>query len=82
MLRADIDISPSPLYNAELAPPEVRGFLVALQQLTTTIGIFLAYWICYGTSHIDGGNSQWAWRSSLRLKLNLSCDIRATASTD
>ncbi|KAI5357700.1 Putative major facilitator, sugar transporter, major facilitator superfamily [Septoria linicola] len=54
-----------PLYNAELAPPEVRGFLVALQQLTTTIGIFLAYWIAYGTSHIDSGNSQWAWRIPL-----------------
>lgn len=34
----------SPLYNSELAPPEVRGFLIALQQLTTTIGIMLAYW--------------------------------------
>lgn len=33
-----------PLYNAELAPPEVRGFLIALQQLSTTIGIMLAYW--------------------------------------
>ena len=38
-----------PLYNAELAPPEVRGFLIALQQLTTTIGIMLAYWT--GVSH-------------------------------
>ncbi|KAK5122853.1 hypothetical protein LTR85_003768 [Meristemomyces frigidus] len=54
-----------PLYNAELAPPEVRGFLVALQQLTTTIGILLAYWIAYGTSQIDGGHSQWAWRIPL-----------------
>lgn len=59
------DFRDSPLYNAELAPPEVRGFLVALQQLTTTIGIFLAYWIAYGTSHIDSGNSQWAWRIPL-----------------
>lgn len=33
-----------PLYNAELAPPEVRGFLIALQQLSTTIGIMCAYW--------------------------------------
>lgn len=57
-----------PLYNAELAPPEVRGFLVALQQLTTTIGIFLAYWIAYGTSHMEGpinGQSQYAWRIPL-----------------
>lgn len=57
-----------PLYNAELAPPEVRGFLVALQQLMTTVGILLAYWTAYGTSHIDGdqnGQSHWAWRTPL-----------------
>jgi MFS family permease len=65
MPRAVSDRRYSPLYNAELAPPEVRGFLVALQQLTTTIGIFLAYWIAYGTSHINGGNSEWAWRIPL-----------------
>ncbi|KAJ5376002.1 hypothetical protein N7509_012888 [Penicillium cosmopolitanum] len=55
-----------PLYNAELAPPEMRGLLVALQQLSTTIGIMIAYWIGYGTNYIGGtgGNqSDWAWRT-------------------
>ncbi|KAH6680807.1 quinate permease [Halenospora varia] len=54
-----------PLYNAELSPPEMRGFLIALQQLTTTIGIMLAYWIAYGSNYIGGtaeGQSDWAWR--------------------
>lgn len=37
-----------PLYNAELAPPETRGFLVATQQLSITVGIMLAYWLAYG----------------------------------
>ena len=32
-----------PLYNAELAPPEVRGALVALQQLAITFGIMVSY---------------------------------------
>ncbi|KAF8850764.1 general substrate transporter [Acephala macrosclerotiorum] len=38
-----------PLYNAELSLLEMRGFLIALQQLTTSIGIMLAYWcaICF-----------------------------------
>jgi MFS family permease len=57
-----------PLYNAELAPPEVRGFLVSLQQLTTTIGILFAYWIAYGTNYMGGtgaGQSEWAWRLPL-----------------
>ncbi|KAI5247556.1 hypothetical protein E4T43_02052 [Aureobasidium subglaciale] len=42
-----------PPYNADLAPPEVRGFFVALQQLSTTIGIPLSYWIAYGTTYIS-----------------------------
>lgn len=58
----------SPLYNAELAPPEVRGLLIAMQQLATTIGIMSAYWICYGTNYIGGtgdGQSEMAWRLPL-----------------
>ncbi|GAB7365028.1 hypothetical protein MBLNU230_g5809t1 [Neophaeotheca triangularis] len=48
-----------PLYNAELAPPEVRGALVALQQLAITFGIMISYWIGYGTNFIGGtGDSQ------------------------
>lgn len=38
-----------PLYNAEIAPPEVRGSLVALQQLAITFGIMVSFWIDYGT---------------------------------
>ncbi|KAE9363807.1 general substrate transporter [Stipitochalara longipes BDJ] len=54
-----------PLYNAELSPPEMRGFLIALQQLTTTIGIMLAYWVAFGSNYIGGtgkGQSDLAWR--------------------
>jgi len=48
-----------PLYNAELAPPETRGALVALQQLAITFGIMVSYWIGYGTNFIGGtGDSQ------------------------
>lgn len=38
-----------PLYNAELAAPEVRGSLVALQQLAITFGIMVAFWVCSPT---------------------------------
>lgn len=37
-----------PLYNAEIAPPEVRGSLVGLQQLAITFGILISFWIDYG----------------------------------
>jgi MFS family permease len=57
-----------PLYNAELAPPEVRGMLVSMQQLAITIGIMIAYWISYGSNNIGGtgvGQSDWAWRTPM-----------------
>lgn len=38
-----------PMYNAEIAPPEVRGALVGLQQLSITLGIMISFWIDYGT---------------------------------
>jgi MFS family permease len=34
-----------PMYNAEIAPPEVRGSLVALQQLAITFGIMVSMMI-------------------------------------
>ncbi|KAK5677648.1 hypothetical protein LTS12_029440, partial [Elasticomyces elasticus] len=46
----------------------MRGLLVSLQQLSTTVGILFAYWIGYGTNHIGGtgdGQSDWAWRTPL-----------------
>ncbi|KAG7089541.1 hypothetical protein E1B28_011214 [Marasmius oreades] len=61
-----------PLYNAELAPPEVRGSLVALQQLAITFGIMISFWIDYGTNFIGGtGDTQHeaAWRIPLALQL-------------
>lgn len=39
-----------PMYNAELAPPGIRGSLVALQQWAITFGILISYWIGYGTN--------------------------------
>ncbi|KAG7666150.1 uncharacterized protein J8A68_000308 [[Candida] subhashii] len=48
-----------PLYNAEVSPPEIRGSLVALQQLAITFGIMISYWITYGTDYIGGeGDNQ------------------------
>ncbi|KAJ5309362.1 uncharacterized protein N7443_001823 [Penicillium atrosanguineum] len=47
-----------PLYNAELAPAELRGSLVSLQQLAITFGIMVSYWIGYGTNYIGGTGAQ------------------------
>lgn len=45
-----------PLYQAEIAPPELRGSLVSLQQLSITIGTCIAFWLDYGF-HFIGGTS-------------------------
>ncbi|KAI1089234.1 general substrate transporter [Rostrohypoxylon terebratum] len=45
-----------PIYNSEVAPPEIRGALVALQQLAITFGIMVSFWIDYGTNYIGGTN--------------------------
>jgi len=43
-----------PMYNAECAPPEIRGAMVGMQQMAITTGIMIAFWIDYGKS---GSNS-------------------------
>ena len=43
-----------PLYQAEIAPPELRGSLVSLQQLSITIGTTIAFWLDYGMQYVGG----------------------------
>ena len=55
----------SPLYNAEISPPEMRGFIVSFYQFATILGIMLSFWIGYGSNYIGGtgdGQSNLAWR--------------------
>ncbi|KZW00841.1 general substrate transporter [Exidia glandulosa HHB12029] len=61
-----------PMYNAEMSPPEVRGSLVALQQMAIVTGIMISFWIDYCTNFIGGtgdGQSEAAWRLPLALQL-------------
>ncbi|KAI8977926.1 general substrate transporter [Pilobolus umbonatus] len=55
-----------PLYLSELAPKEIRGRLISLQQLMITIGIMIAFWVGAGTQHIDG---QASWRVPLGIQM-------------
>ena len=43
-----------PLYQAEIAPPELRGSLVSLQQQSITIGTAIAFWLDYGMHFVGG----------------------------
>ncbi|XP_022134976.1 sugar carrier protein A isoform X2 [Momordica charantia] len=52
-----------PLYLSEMAPTHLRGGLNMMFQLATTLGIFTANMINYGTQKLD----PWGWRLSLGL---------------
>lgn len=44
-----------PVYQSEIAPKEIRGRIVALQQWAITWGILIQYFIQYGASFAGGG---------------------------
>lgn len=52
-----------PLYLSEMAPTQLRGGLNMMFQLATTLGIFTANMINYGTQKLH----PWGWRLSLGL---------------
>ena len=49
----------SPLYIAEISPPQIRGRLVSLNQLTIVGGMLAAYFVDYAL--VDIGESNWRW---------------------
>jgi sugar porter (SP) family MFS transporter len=57
----------SPMYIAEIAPPESRGRLVAVSQFNTVLGILVAYFTNYVIALIfagpgaDGSMVAWRW---------------------
>ncbi|TFK45873.1 general substrate transporter [Heliocybe sulcata] len=55
-----------PLYNTEIAPPKIRGFLVGLAQQLIGIGFIVANWVGYGSQYLDS-NTQWRMPLGLQL---------------
>ncbi|RYN83588.1 hypothetical protein AA0117_g1074 [Alternaria alternata] len=49
----------APLYISEIAPPEIRGALLVLQEFSIVLGIVIAFWTTYGTRFMTG---EWSWR--------------------
>ena len=56
----------APLYISEISPPEIRGALLVLEELSIVTGIVVAFWITYGTRYMAG---QWSWRLPFLLQL-------------
>lgn len=57
-----------PLYISEIAPPEIRGTLLVLQELSIVIAIVAAFYTTYGTRFIPG---DWSWRLPFLLQVCL-----------
>ncbi|KAF2084585.1 putative MFS monosaccharide transporter [Saccharata proteae CBS 121410] len=49
----------APLFISEISPPEIRGALLVLEELSIVFGIVVAYWITYGTRFMA---TEWSWR--------------------
>ncbi|CAM1510980.1 Fc.00g084930.m01.CDS01 [Cosmosporella sp. VM-42] len=56
----------APLYISEIAPPEIRGTLLVLQELSIVTAIVIAFYTTYGTRHIP---SEWSWRLPFLLQM-------------
>ncbi|KAI0784194.1 general substrate transporter [Abortiporus biennis] len=55
-----------PLYNTEIAPPKIRGFIVGLAQQMIGIGFIVANWVGYGCKFL-GSDTQWRLPLGLQL---------------
>ena len=53
-----------PVWSAEVASHTSRGAFIAMEFTLNIFGVVLAYWIEFGLSYVDEGNSQVRWRVS------------------
>ena len=58
-----------PLYQAELAHPDIRGTITALQQFMLGVGALIAGWVSYGTYVGLPDSNSGQWRIPLGLQL-------------
>ncbi|KIM36896.1 hypothetical protein M413DRAFT_281953 [Hebeloma cylindrosporum] len=56
----------SPIYMAEISPPEVRGSLMALEQFSIVLGVVFGFWTGFATREYP---SSMSWRIPLGIQL-------------
>ncbi|KAL0250138.1 hypothetical protein I308_103446 [Cryptococcus tetragattii IND107] len=49
--------STAPTYISEIAPPNIRGALLVLEQFSIVLGVVVMYYITYGSRHLSGDGS-------------------------
>ncbi|UKZ50460.1 hypothetical protein TrVGV298_004723 [Trichoderma virens] len=61
-LGQGIALTSGPVYIGEMAPPPIRGLIMAFWQLFYSVGSFIAYWINYACSLHRKTLGDWDWR--------------------
>ena len=55
-------LTAGPVYIGEMAPPHIRGYIMAFWQLFYSVGSFIAYWINYACSLHRSSLGEWDWK--------------------
>lgn len=55
-------LTAGPVYIGEMAPPHIRGYIMAFWQLFYSVGSFIAYWINYACSLHRDTLGEWDWK--------------------
>ncbi|KAK4081288.1 uncharacterized protein Triagg1_2820 [Trichoderma aggressivum f. europaeum] len=61
-LGQGIALTSGPVYIGEMAPPPIRGLIMAFWQLFYSVGSFIAYWINYACSLHRSKLGEWDWK--------------------
>nr|QMS54611.1 hexose transporter [Gongronella sp. w5] len=61
-----------PLYHSEIAPPAIRGRLITLFSVASSIGTVAGYFITFGTLNME---NDWSWRLPFLIHLGLCLTI-------
>lgn len=55
-------LTAGPVYIGEMAPPEIRGYIMAFWQTFYSVGSFIAYWINYACGLHRSKLGEWDWK--------------------
>ncbi|KFZ18434.1 hypothetical protein V501_01211 [Pseudogymnoascus sp. VKM F-4519 (FW-2642)] len=58
-----------PAWASELSDYTTRGTFIAMEFTLNIFGVVVAYWLAYGVSFIDGGESAFRWRFPIAFQI-------------
>ncbi|KAM0140265.1 hypothetical protein ACHAO1_002496 [Botrytis cinerea] len=61
-LGQGVALTAGPVYIGELAPPEIRGKIMAFWQMFYSVGSFIAYWINFACQKHVEKLGEWDWK--------------------